>query len=1048
MTHHNDALPLTKEKKSRHLLRGLLIAQFIGAFNDNAWKLIVFTLATRPLSGSLSAEAFEYGSQMQATLALLVFLIPMMLFSLPAGGLSDRMSKRSLIIAVKVIELLLMIAAAAVLFISPTALLLPYLLLALMGAQSALFSPAKYGIMPQILPYEKLSKGNGLIEMWTMLAIIAGTGLGPILLAIDRGGGKPWLTWLAPALLAALSLVGWLVAFSIPKVAPAREKGVGMIATAHEAIQAIRADRVLFLAFVGTIFYWSITSLLGQNVLVYAKILVKHLERGELFQGIPPATYGVGIAFGALLAGRLSGDRIEYGLIPLGAIGFAITSLFLGIVQPAMPGTIATLILMGMSTGMLVIPLQALIQWRSPKEKKGAIIAIGNLFDVLGMIAGSLLAALMAYMGLDLGKTLVASAFFVVAATIWSVRLLPEALTRLFFIILTTTFYRIRIVGASHIPQEGAALLISNHLSATDAFFVMASVDRPVRFIMSESHYAKWWLRPFAMAMDAIPVPSSINDPEANRKALRQASRYLRRGQVVCIFPEGQVSRTGVMLPFREEVQEIIKGRDCPIVPIHLDRVWGTIFSPIDGRYIPRRPQNIPHPLTVSIGQPLPPTTPVGEVRAAIHTLGHNAWMLRKEDEEPIHMHFIRNVWRCPWRTALIDENQKRVSRLRLMTTAISLARLLRAEWYGKESVAVMLPTSLGAVATNIAASIANTATVNLTLADDESTLRDAKVGTLITTSEQAEALKKRLSHDLKVIGIDTLLASITRRRQCSSALLGLIAPTRLLAKLCWLDRERSVDDPLTITFTNGTTALPKGVILSHFNVSSNVEGLAQVTPTTSHRDKLLHALPLSHPFGLVAMWVGLNHNLPLVLYPYPYDSGAIGELIKKQKATMLWTMPAYIEAYATNAVPGLFATIKFLLCAGEKLPQALSDQFEERFGIRPLEGYAIAECGPMVATSTRDVRVPGIFQAGSIRGSVGQPLPGVLVRVVDPDTFAELPRNSEGLLLVKGPSVMQGYLNNPELTQQALHEGWYTTGDIAVIDDDDFISIQQRLSS
>jgi len=1026
-----------KEKnETRHPLFGLLASQFVGAFNDNAWKLMIFTLATRPLlAAGIDKEYFEYSSQMNATLALIVFLIPMLLFSFPAGPIADRMSKRTLIIAMKALEVLLLAVAAVSLYSMPSYLILPYIILGLMGMQSALFSPGKYGILPQILPYERLAKGNGLLEMWSMLAIIAGTGLGPLLLFMDQEGKRPDLSFMGPLILMGFSFLGFIASFFIPKVDAVDEKKDPFLTTIKEAARSIYKDRILLLAVLGTVFFWLNISLLGQNVLVYAKSLVQYLERGELYQGFPPASYGIGIAIGAILGGKISGDRIEYGLIPLGAIGFAAMSLILGIVQPLMLGTVITLILLGISSGMVIVPLQAIVQWRAPSDQKGSVIGLTNALNIFGMIVGSLTAALMAYIGLDLERTLVMSAVLVVLATAWSVKLLPEALTRLLFIILTNTFYKIRIDGMENIPKEGPSLLVSNHLSATDAFFVMAAARRPIRFVMSDKYFNKWWFKPFAMAMDAIPVPY---DEDSAQKAMREVYRQLKRGHLVCLFPEGKISRTGLLQPFREEMIEIMESRSCKVVPIYLDRIWGTIFSPKGGRFIPRRPQNIPHPMTVIIGKPLPTTASSHDIRRAICKLGSDAWMKRQEDEEPIQQHFIRSVFRAPWKTVLIDETGEKRSRLYTLASAMILAR--KIAHLKDETIGIMLPTSFHGIIANIAASLSGRTSVNIRYTGNVwHIISQSKIKTVIT-SRELESPK-----DVDVLYIEDLLQDESTSSRIIASLVGLTFPEILLDKWIGSVKTRKTNDPLTILFTSGATGSPKGVLLSHFNVSSNVEGVSQIVPATGLKDRQLLALPLSHPLGYMTMWLGLNHSLTLVLAPNPSNTSFIAKAVTEHKVTKLWTTPGFLKLYTETIPPEAFGSLKFVLTDGEKLPSKIADDFRNRFGIAPVEGYGCAECAALIATNTLDIRLPGVYQAGSQKGSVGQPLPGVQVRIVDPQTFKEVPNGEQGLLVVKGPNVCLGYLDNPELTKEILRDGWLITNDIASQDEQDFITILDR---
>lgn len=1036
-------------KEMRRPLIGLLFSQFVGAFNDNAWKLMVFTLATRPLlNDSINPEDFQYSSQLAATLALIVFLIPMLIFSFPAGPIADRVSKRNMIIAMKALEIVILAAGVASLFFLPTYLLFPYIVLALMGMQSALFSPAKYGILPQILPYEKLARGNGLIEMWTMIAIIAGTGLGPLMLLMDEEGKRPDLSYIGPLILMMLSCIGLLASFAVPKVEPVNQKGLGFISTLKETAASIYKDRVLLLAVLGTIFFWLNISLLGQNVLVYAKVLVQYLERGELLQGLPPASYGIGIAIGALLGGKISKDRIEYGLIPLGAVGFAITSLILGIVQPLMAGTVITLILLGISSGMVVVPLQSLVQWRAPTEQKGAVIGLTNALNIFGMIIGSLAAAAMAFFGLDLQKTLVVSALLVVLATVWSVKLLPEALIRLLFIILTNTFYKIRIIGEENIPKEGSALIVSNHLSATDAFFVMAAIDRPIRFVMSDKHFNKWWFRPFALAMDAIPI-SYEEESNVVQKALKGVNRHLKRGHLVCLFPEGKVSRTGLLQPFREEMKEIMDNRSCPIIPIYLDRVWGTIFSPKGGRYIPRRPQNIPHPMTVIIGKPLPSSATSLEIRRSICKLGSDAWMKRQHDEEPINQHFIRNVFRAPWKTLLIDEFGEKRSRILALASSIVLAQKLKSIIQDEKTIGIMLPTTFHGIVANIAGAMSGRLTINIGIRHSHQTIdtiiQKSKINAVITSRELPEFKEIALPSHIQVIFIEDLLNHLNPYAIGWASFIGLTFPKRLLDRWIGSVSYPKPIDPLTVIFTSGATSMPKGVVLSHFNVSSNVEGISQIVPATGLKDKILHALPLSHPLGYMTMWLGLNHGVTLVLIPNPYNTQYIAKAVIEHKVNKLWTTPTLLKLYYENISPEAFGSLKFVLTVGEKLPAKLAEDFKHRFGIAPVEGYGSAECTAVIATNTLDIRLPGIYQAGSQKGSVGQPLPGVQVKIVDPSTFRELPLGENGLLVIKGPNVMLGYLDNPELTKEAIRDGWYITSDIAQQDEQDFITIIDR---
>lgn len=1030
-------------------LLGLLCSQFFGAFNDNAWKIIVFTLATRPLLGQSSSD-FELSSQTIATLSMLVFLLPMMLFSVPAGLLADRFSKRSVMIATKILEVIIMGSAAVVLYIAPLQLFLPFALLGMMGLQSAFFGPAKYGILPEILPEQKLAKGNGLLEMWTMIAIIVGTGMGPILLAADHFGTKPELTWIGAALLTILSVVGLVASFGIPKVDTHNVNSGSSFKALKQAFDSIRKDRVLIIAFLGSLIYWSVLSLLGQNVLVYAKSLALGLEKGEIWQGIPPAAFGLGISFGALIAARYSPNHVEIGLIPLGAIFFSISSLLLGLIQPGMTGTICILVFMGMSAGMLIVPLHTLIQVRSPNEQRGSIIALGNILDISGMLAGSLSAVAMSMLGLGIGQMLILSAFIVILAAVLAIQTLPAALVRLSFIILTRTCYRLKVRGLECVPTSGPFVIISNHISIIDALFVMASLDRPVHFIMNEDYYNRWWMNPLAKLMEAIPVSNKSN-PKSLVESLRKAGECLDRGEVICIFPEGQVSHTGVLLPFQKGVEAILRGRNCPIVPLYIDGAWGSIFSYKGGKFFTKWPQYRPYSLKVTYGASLPASTPIHQLRQSIQDLEYQAWMSRSDKQKSLTQTFVQYVRQKPWALALCDQKTKKMSRLQTLTAALIFGRLLKKHWKDENIVAIMLPSSIPGVLCNLAATFSGRPVVNLNFTIGfeplSSCIKQAGIQKIITSRAFLEAHPITLPDGVELIYIEDIKSSVTPWLKFTSMLMALFSNGSNLEKTCGSTHEISIHDTLSIIFTSGSTGYPKGVVLSHFNLHSNIDGIAQVIPGATKSHRLVHSLPLFHSFGYMMMWLGLNHQQGLILHPNPLDYSSIGELVLKYKATLMMTTPTFLRGYMKRVSPGQFGSLICLITGAEKLSETLADEFELQFGIRPIEGYGTTECSPVIATSTLNVRERGICQVGTMPGYVGKPLPGVLVRIVDPETFRENSFGQQGLLLVKGPNVMQGYYKREDLTNEVLKDGWYITGDIAQLDPEGFIKITDRLS-
>lgn len=1024
-------------QSQRSPLSGLVVAQFLGSFNDYAWKIVVTLLAQRGLEGAGAAEA----AQKIAGTVGIAFLLPLALGALPSIPLADRFAKHKVIVATKALEFVLMLAAVAALVIDPTGGLPALVVVGAMGVQSALFSPAKYGILPQIVPHERLSRANGLIEFATFVAIVGGTATGPLLLSMS--GATPWI---AAAVLAGLALVGFFASLSVPRVEPASSGGsVGEIVSS--AASAIRSDRVLRLAILGNGLFMGVASLLLQNLQVYAKI---DLALAEEWVGIPLAALSIGIGGGALLAGRMSGRNVELGLLPLGSILLAVMLVLFGSVLPGTRGTILAMALVGIAGGLLVVPLNALVQWRAPAERCGAVVALSNFVVYASSLAGTLLGALLAREGVDTRGLFVVSAAIVVAGAAWATWLVPQTLLRLGLVLATHTIYRLDVRGAEHVPKEGGALLVPNHVSFVDGLFLIASMDRKVRFLVDAPFFERPIIGRVLRWLDAIPISSS-GGPRMILRALRSAGEYLDQGNLVCIFPEGQITRTGMMMPFRRGMERIARGRNAQIVPVYLEGVWGSVFSFEGGRFVWKMPQKLPYSVSVSFGAPLAADTPLHTVRRAVQMLGQDAWHARYAQSQPMHRAFVSRVRRGPFEFLFADSSRPRVSRIRALAGSIALGRALKRRWAGQTHVGILLPPSVGGALVNIAASFAGRTTVNLNYttgpAGMTSAARQAGLKTVVTSKLFLEKAKLEVPEGVEPLWIDEIAGEIGTFERLSSLALAWLASVRLLERTCGAERPVKPDDIVTVIFSSGSTGEPKGVMLAHSNVASNCAALEQVVHVGSS-DKVLGILPFFHSFGFTAtIWFPARSGLGAVFHPSPIDVGAIGDLVERHAVSFLIATPTLLSIYLRRIPPHQFGSLSLVLTGAEKLTDRLAQAFEDQFGIRPLEGYGATECAPVVAMSQRDFRGAGLYQPGWRRGFVGQPLPGLVCRVVDPDSGVDLVPGTPGMLLVRGPNVMRGYLGRPDLTEKALRDGWYVTGDIALVDEDGFLKITDRLS-
>ena len=345
-------------------------------------------------------------------------------------------------------------------------------------------------------------------------------------------------------------------------------------------------------------------------------------------------------------------------------------------------------------------------------------------------------------------------------------------------------------------------------------------------------------------------------------QAFREAGKALDAGELVCLFPEGQLTRTGVMTPFQRGLERIVKGRTTPIIPLHLDRLSNSIFAPASHRRIPKQ---VPYPVTISIGKPLPADVPLYQIRQSIRELDTEAWTYRKADRRPLHHGFIRQARKHPLRLAFADLLTPNVSYIKALAGAIAIARALRVRWENQSNVGVLLPASVGGALVNLAAALAGKAVVNLNFttgqAGMDSAASQAGLETVITSRAFLEKGKLEPPTGAELIYLEDVMTAIPRKDRSSALALAVLAPVRVLERLAGSVTEPTVDDTATIVFSSGSTGEPKGVVLSHFNIDSNVEAIAQVYRVLS-TDRLIGILPLFHSFGYTMFWFAANTGM------------------------------------------------------------------------------------------------------------------------------------------------------------------------------------------
>jgi len=583
------------------------LTQFAGAFTDNVFKnaliiLIAFNAANSDELVNLSAG---------------LFILPFFLFSATAGQIAEKYEKARLVRLIKLAEIAIM-TAGAIAFIAGniTALLI---LLFLMGTQSTFFGPVKYSILPQHLKPEELIGGNGLVEMGTFIAILLGTIAGGLLINIEETG--PYLTGGAVILFAVL---GWFSSRYIPEApatAPDLKINWNPFSETWKIIGIARQNNAVFQSILGISWFWMLGAVYLTQFPNYAK---ETLGGNEEVVTLLLVTFSVGVGIGSIFCEKLSGRMVELGLVPFGSIGISLFGFdlyfannvpwneeLMGAMAFALyPGNwrvILDLLMIGVFGGFYIVPLYAIIQSRSAPENRSRIIAANNILNALFMVGSAGLGIGLLSAGLSIPELFLIMAALNVVAAVYIYTLVPEFLMRFLVWILIAIMYRIKRVNMDQIPDEGPALMVCNHVSYVDALIIAGSCRRPVRFVMDSQIFKIPVFSFIFRTAGAVPIASKKKDPEIYEQAFKKIADYLKDGEVVCIFPEGMLTRTGEMNEFRGGVTRILEQTPVPVLPMALSGLWGSMFSFVGGRAITKFPRRFRAKITLNIGELIQP---------------------------------------------------------------------------------------------------------------------------------------------------------------------------------------------------------------------------------------------------------------------------------------------------------------------------------------------------------------------------------------------------------------------------------------------------------
>src|SRR5438874_2030817 len=611
---------------------------------------------------------------------------------------------------------------------------------------------------------------------------------------------------------------------------------------------------------------------------------------------------------------------------------------------------------------------------------------------------------------------------------------------------LVRCFYRVSALGLENLPA-GGFLLVPNHISWVDALVLQLACPRPIRYVIDQEYYHKRILHPILRAIGCIPISK-----RQSHAAVRAAAEKLYEGEIVCVFPEGELERRGTLLRLQRGYEVIARHAQAQVVPVWLDQLWGSIFSFQGGKFFRKFPKRIPYPVTVAFGRPLDAkSADIATMREELLKLGEFCFSRRPSLERHLAEECVRGLKRRPFATAVIDGiDHSSLSRAKLLGAASALSRHLRKE-FPDERIAIVLPASKGSMMANLAVILANKTPVDLNFTmgrgANESCCRRANLGVAISATPFIERLDD-FPWPERVLKLDELMPRM-KRQIILWWIVSIVVPARLLLPLLKIPKKGGHAEAVLL-FTSGTTGEPKGAVMSHRNGVGNVFQFRQLLDAKK-TDAILASLPFFHTFGsTVTLWYPFIEGVRIVTFPNPLEAAKCAALIEQYGLTFLLATPTFLRLYLRKAEPEQLGTLRLIIAGAEKLPLDLASHFEKRFHKKVFEGYGLTETAPVVSVNLPDQqpRTSGEHvQPSSRLGSVGRLAPGIGAEIREPETNRKLSLYESGMLWLRGPNIFEGYLHDPQRTDEVLRDGWLKTGDIARFDEDGFLYIEGRLS-
>lgn len=1035
-----------------------LAIAFLNASVDLAHKITI---------QNVLLKSFE-GDTLVVLTALInaMILLPFIVLFSPSAFLNDKFSRTKII----------RISSLAAVGISALICLcylfgqfyLAFGLTLLLAAQSAIYSPAKYSIIKSIVGTEQLGMANGVIQALTIMAILFSSFAFSFFfehhyLVSDDPNAVLQSVWQIGVVLVVLSILEALFAFRIPFFTQEKAEQEGRFSARQylnfsyfkQNIRTLHADKNIWLSVIGLSLFWGVSQVIVAAFPAHYKTFFNG-DNAIVIQAIL-AVSGVGLMMGSYLAGKMSKLHIELGIVPIGALGIFV-SLF-GLTMASSEWWLAICSFgFGVFGGLFIVPLNATIQFFAPEAQSGKIMAGNNFMQNIAMVLFLLLSIVFVQFSISTTGLFIFSSLVCLVGSFYAMLQLPHLFTRLLLLPILKTGYRFNVEGLKNLPQSGGVLLLGNHISWIDWLVLQAASPRAIKFVMYRPIYNKWYLNWLFRIFKVIPIGAG-----ASRESIKTIRSYLENGEVVALFPEGHISYNGQINEFQKGFEYVLKDlENVAVVPFYLRGLWGSSFSRAESYYKTLTRKRGKRDVLVAFGQPIRRFIDRVEMKQKVVELSFSSWERFIQRQPPLTEHWLTSAKSALFKTSVVDAQGMRLNNLSLMTAVFSFIQILKKPLKNQRHIGVLLPSSAVGAIVNMALLVMGKVPVNLNYTLSEQAmakaLEKADIRTVISSSKFLDKLRAK-GFDFNTILQDKLLLaediskSITKGDKIRRLLMALLAPKWLLKAVYF--HPVALEDTATILFSSGSEGDPKGIELSHKNLLMNIK---QVSELLNFRkdDVILNSLPIFHSFGLtVTTLLPLCEGIKMVSVPDPTDGETVGKMSAKYGVTILFGTSTFFRLYTRNRKlhPLMFQRVRMVIAGAEKLKSDVKEAFRLKFGLEIYEGYGTTETAPVAA-----VNVPNILDKDSLKemtfnkvGSVGLPLPGTIIKIVDPESLEALPTGENGLIVIGGGQVMKGYLNEPEKTAEVIFEQdemrYYKTGDKGNIDENGFITIVDRYS-